>query len=54
MAFVDMDAIDFYKRPPLKAGLSGDKRPPTFNRNVPTIGQQRDGRQAFEPSNRLS
>lgn len=54
MVFVDMDAITFYERPPPKAGLSGDKRLPASNRNVPTVGQQRESHQAFAPSNRPS
>lgn len=51
MAFVDMNAIDFYKPPPPRTDLPGDKRPPASNRNVPTIGQQRESRQAFGSSN---
>lgn len=54
MVFVDMNAIDFYKQPSLKTGLSNDKWPLTFNCNVLTIGQQCDDHQAFESSNQSS
>ena len=54
MAFVDMDAINFYERPPPKAGLSGNKRPPASNRNVLTVDQQRESHQAFKSSNQPS
>ena len=54
MAFVDMDAINFYEQPPAKGGPRGEKRPPASNGNVPTVGEQYESRQAFEPSHRPS
>ena len=54
MAFVDMDAINFYEQPPAKGGPRGEKRPPASNGNVPTVGEQYESRQAFGPSNRPS
>jgi len=50
MAFVDMNAIEFYKQPPLKAVLPGNKRPPATNCNIPTLGQQRESCQALKRS----
>ena len=50
MAFVDMNAIKFYKQPPLKAVLSGNKRPLATNCNIPTLDQQHESCQALKQS----
>ena len=54
MAFVNMDAINFYEQPPPKAGPRGEKRPPASNGNVPAAGEQCETREAFGPNNRPS
>jgi len=50
MTFVDMNAIEFYKQPPLKAVLSGNKWPSATNCNIPTLGQQCESCQALKRS----
>ena len=62
MAFINMDAINFYQPNPLKAGRCGDKRPSARIRNIPiagenhkkcqalgSISQTSEGLQAYDP-----
>ena len=39
MAFVNIDAINFYEQPLAKGGPRGEKRPPISNGNVLTVGE---------------
>ena len=45
MAFVDLDAINFYEKPPSKSGPCSDKWPPAHNGYVPTVGEQCESHQ---------
>ena len=54
MAFVNMDAINFYEQPPPKAGPRGEKRPPASNGNVSAVSEQCDSDPALQPSNQWS
>lgn len=47
MAFVDLDAINFYKKPPSKSGPCSDKRPPVRNGFMPTPGELCESHQAL-------
>ena len=54
MAFVNMDAINFYEQPPPRAGPRGEKRPPASTDNVAAASEQCDSDQALQPSNQQS
>ena len=54
MAFVNMDAINFYEQPPPKAGPRGEKRPPASNGNISAVSEQCDSDPALQPSNQWS
>ena len=54
MAFINMDAINFYQPNPLKAGLCGDKRPSARIRNIPIAAENYKRCQALGPISQTS
>ena len=54
MAFINMDAINFYQPNPLKTGRCGDKRPSPRIRNIPIAGENSKRCQALESISQTS